>query len=294
MTEERKGEWNLIGASFLWSFFPILTILSIQQIPPITAAGISTLFAAVFFMAWVSVRSEWHLLRNSVWKQILLSTLLIGVLFFGILFIGISHTTAGNTAILLLSQVFFTFLILNVFLSLERNTTLQYIGAFLMVVGAVIVLLPRGGVSVDFGALLIIVATVFPPMGNWFAKQALQEVSPHFLMMVRSTIAGFFLLALGFLIETVTFSFGFETILFIAINGLVLLGFSKILWLEAIRRITVAKAVSMGAIEPVLTIFFAFIILSEIPTMSQLIGIVPVLLGVYLITLPQKDTVTAS
>jgi drug/metabolite transporter (DMT)-like permease len=293
MTEERIGELFKIAEATLWALFPVVTLLGLKGLPPITFAGISTLFAALFFIAWVTWRGEWHYMHNTVWKEIALSTLFVGVLFYGIYFMGISYTTAGNIAVLALSQIFFAFLFLNILLGLEKSTLQKYVGALLMACGALIVLVPKGGVGFDGGALLVVLAMAFAPIGNWFAKRATQEVSPQFLMMVRSIVSGLFLLSIGVVFEHPSATGVTQGVLLaVVFNGVMLLGLSKVLWLEAIKRIPISKATSIGAIEPFLTLLYAYILLAEVPTTIQLASLVPLLIGLYLITRPHKEYVS--
>jgi drug/metabolite transporter (DMT)-like permease len=49
---------------------------------------------------------------------------------------------------------------------------------------------------------------------------------------------------------------------------------------------SITKLSAMLALMPVFTLFFAYIYLDEIPEFRQLLGIVPVLVGGYLITKP--------
>lgn len=284
MTEERRGELYTICESMLWALVPVVALITFRAIPPITLAGISTLLAGLFFVIWVTWRREWRYIYNSVWKEIILSTVFVGVLFYGILFVGISYTTAGNTAILGLSQIFFAFLFINVLLRLEKNTTQQYVGAVCMACGAILVLVPKGSVGLDVGAFLVVLAMAIAPIGNWFAKQATQQVSPHFVMMVRSALAGTFLFCVGFFVEQPHIFFDTKTISLILFNGIVLFGVSKVLWLESIKRISIAKATALSAVEPFFTVGYAFFLLAEVPTTTQVIAIVPLLVGAYLIT----------
>ena len=68
-----------------------------------------------------------------------------------------------------------------------------------------------------------------------------------------------------------------------------MMGLSKIFWVEAIYRISITKASALAALIPVFTIIFAYFTLGETPTMTQLLGIIPVLGGGYLITRPQYN-----
>ena len=71
------------------------------------------------------------------------------------------------------------------------------------------------------------------------------------------------------------------------------MGFSKVIWIESIHRIRISKTISLSSVSPSFTLFFAFLILGDIPTVWQLIGIVPMLLGVYVLTRPSKLEQTA-
>lgn len=284
MSEEKKGELYLAAEIALWSFFPILAHVLVAEMSPVLTAGISTLCAALFFIAWVTYKSEWMYMWNAPWKDMLLSTLCIGVLFYGILFVGASYTTAGNTAIFLLAQVFFAFLLLTVFVRLETAAISHWVGAGLMLVGALIVLYPHDGISVDVGSLIVAGSTVFAPIGNWYAKKATRIVSPAFLMMVRSVVAGVVLTLVGCMFEEVSAAAIGDAWLFLVVNGVVLFGVSKLLWLEAIRRMSISKATAIITVEPFITLVFAYLVLSEVPTIQQLAGALPLCVGVYIIT----------
>ncbi|MBI2356020.1 MAG: DMT family transporter [Candidatus Doudnabacteria bacterium] len=71
--------------------------------------------------------------------------------------------------------------------------------------------------------------------------------------------------------------------LVLLINGLIMLGLSKIFWLEAIHRISVVKANALSSMGPLATLFFAWIILRDAPTSWQLLSIVPMIFGVVLL-----------
>jgi len=68
------------------------------------------------------------------------------------------------------------------------------------------------------------------------------------------------------------------------VNGVLLLGVSKILWLEGIKRISVVKAGALASISPLLTIVVAWPVLHNTPTMAQLFALAPMSLGVMLLS----------
>jgi len=63
---------------------------------------------------------------------------------------------------------------------------------------------------------------------------------------------------------------------------------AKIMWIEALKRISITKLSAMLALMPVFTLIFAYFYLGEVPQLRQILGILPVLIGGYLITRPRR------
>ena len=127
-------------------------------------------------------------------------------------------------------------------------------------------------------------------MANYYTQLARKEVSATFLMFVRSLIGGLCLLLfstiLGQIATTIEIS---ASLWFLIINGVIILGLSKVLWIEAIHRIPITKALSLlFTIVPPLTLLFAYLILDEVPTWFQITGLVPIMAGMYFLIDKQK------
>lgn len=277
-----------IGSSILfWSFFPIVSILAFASVPPLFTAGISTLIAGGAFLGALTLKKQLHFFKTcTVWAEIFLASILIGICYYGLMFYGISKTTAGNATIFSQFEVLFTFLILNTFLKHEPLIKNHVIGAFLMILGAVIILFPRdSGLTINLGDTIIILACLFPPFGNMYAQKALKQVSSTFLMAIRSFVAGTFFLVFSFFWEAPwpTWAEVQPSLPFLIINGLLLLGLAKIFFLEAIKRLPISQCISFGVAQPALTLVFAYFILTEIPTFWQLIGFIPIACGALLL-----------
>lgn len=280
-----SGEFILFATLLIWCFFPIVNKLSFNTVPPVHAAGYASLIAGVTFLIILALRGQLYFFKTcTVWKEICLSTLFIGILFYGFVFYGTSLTTAGNAAVFNLFEVFFTYLILSVIIKSETFVRAHILGACLMVAGALIILVPKMNGQIAWGEVIIMAGCMFTPLGNKYAKDAITQVSPFFLMTVRSLISGVFLTGLAFLMETPPTANGLaEGLPYLIINGVLLLGFSKILWLESIRRIPITKAQSISVITPALTLFFAWLVLGETPTAFQISGLVPIAGGAFLL-----------
>ena len=281
--KERSGELFMLAFTFSEGWFPIFTIIALQYITPVFVYGFTLIFATMSFMVLLVFRKKTReLMLWKAYKDLLLTSLFISIMF-ACIYIGLSYTTAGNMAVLLFLQVFFSFLYFNLF-GREKFAGIHLLGAILMAIGAVIILFPDKFIF-NVGDLLILVAAAIAPIANLYQKRARNQVSSEAILAFRSIIALPILLLLAILIEPIPKWHEIISALpYIAVSGLLLMGLSKIFWVESIHRISITKASAMAALIPVFTLLFAYLTLNEIPGNSQLAGILPVLLGGYLIT----------
>ncbi len=286
---ERTGELFMLAFAFSEGWFPIITIIALQYITPIFVYSFTLIFATMSFMALLVIRKKTReLIFWQAYKNLLLVSLLMSIMF-ACIYIGLSYTSAGNMAVLIFLQVFFSFLYFNLF-GREKFSRIHLSGAILMVFGALIILFPDKFIF-NVGDLLILFAAAIAPIANLFQKRARKQVSSETILAFRSIVALPVLLLLAFLTEPIpSLPDLISALPYIAVSGLLLMGLSKIFWVESIHRISITKASAMAALIPVFTLFFAYLTLNEIPGYSQFAGILPVLLGGYLITRKTKNT----
>lgn len=290
MHQERQGELFILAGASLWGLFPIITILSLNRLEPLTSLAWSTLCATVFFAIMISFRKRWREITNpTALKFILLNALFIGVLLYGFIFYGLQNTSAGNAAIIGQTEVFFSY----IFFHLWRRDFIppaHIIGAVLVLLGAVIVLSPSF-TNLQIGDLFILIGLFFAPFGNFFQQRARKLVSSETIMFGRSAISVPVLFVGALLLGEHSGSTDLKySFVYIGINGLFLLGLSKIFWIEAIHRISVTKANALSCINPLFTLFFAWLILHDTPTSWQLLSFIPMSVGVLLLGTKTRDS----
>lgn len=282
--EKSKGELFTFSSALLWAFFPVVTVLTYAVLPSLVSLAWSTLLAGFFFALLITYRGKWKELNNLLlWKYGFYIALFMGVLYYSLYFIGLETTTPGNSALIAQFEVFTSFLFFRLFRG-ERMSTEYKIGSALTVLGAVIVL-GRDFSGINPGDFFVLAATIGAPAGNLFQQKARQIASSEVIMFLRSAISvpAIFLLAY-FLQAQASLDDLRVSLPYLIINGILLLGLSKILWIEGIHRISVTKANALSSITPLLTLLFAWIILQQAPTVWQLTSLVPLLAGVLLLT----------
>jgi len=269
---------------FLFSLFPILVVLSYANLSSLASLAWSMVFASAFFVGVVTYRKLWYeMLNPQLWKYSFYIALFVGVLFYGLFFVGLEYTTPGNASIIILFQVFTTFLFFNIYRG-EHISFDHKVGAILMIAGA-LVILGKGWSGINVGDLLILGGTFCTPIGNFFQKRAREIASSESVMLLRSLITLAFIFPILYIVGSApTFGDIQTSLVFLLINGILLLGLAKILWIEGIHRMSVTKAIALASIAPFFTLFFSWLILGQMPTQWQLLSLAPFIIGVLLLT----------
>lgn len=285
MTRERQGELLMLGLSILESWFPILSIVAMCYVGALHTYMYSLIIAFFFYMAIMYKRDRFKELKNrAAYKDLLLTTFWITTIFI-LIFIGMRYTTAGNMAVIVFLQVLFSYLYFNV-LGKEKMDTVHLIGAILMTIGALIILIPHD-MQFNKGDWLILLASAFAPIVNLYQKRAREYCSAETILGFRTVVGFPFVALLAYGLEPAAswediksafpYIFLIATLIYVA---------AKIMWIEALNRITITKLSAMLALMPLFTLLFAYLYLGEVPQIRQLMGIIPVLLGGYFITKP--------
>lgn len=289
MRQEREGELFMLLLSILESLFPIFSLFSIALIGALFSYAFVVLIATTVLLTLLIIRGESAaLLLPQAQKELLLTSLFITILFLS-LFISLRYTTAGNVAVLVFLQLLFSYLYFNL-LGPDRLSLLHTMGAVVMGMGAIIMLFPEE-LSLNLGDALALFAAAIAPIANLYQKRARQHVSTITILTYRNLVALPFLFALASVFEPIpTAEMLIEALPYLLANAILVYVIAKVFWVEALHRISITKMSAMVALIPLFTLFFAYLILDETPSYTHLSGIVPIIIGGYLITRPDRLT----
>ena len=287
MTKEREGELFTVVLSVLESLFPILSIITISLVGALHTYAFSLFVALLFFLIIMWKKNLFVELHNKkAYKDLFLTSFFITLLFVFI-FLGLRYTTAGNMSVIIFLQLLFSYLYFNIF-GKEKMDRLHTLGALLMGIGALVILFPDD-MQLNRGDLLIFLAAAIAPIANYYSKRARKHCASETILGFRTLVALPVITLLALLFEPPLLKDSFFAALpYLLIIGLVIFGVSKVLWMEALHRISITKMSAIVALVPVMTLFFAWLFLEELPQGRQMLGIFPVLFGGYLLTKPLK------
>lgn len=283
LTIKHKGMLLAFSQSFLWSLLPVLVLLGYKSVDPFFSLAVVTTVAALFFSFVLTIRGDWREIFLPVaLPYILVNTLLNAFLYFGLVFWGTSFTSAGNVAIILRMENFFSIVLLGGS-GFDKIGRKEVMGGFLMIIGAMIVLFP-GTLQFNKGDLIILFASCLPVLGNVCSKKARVHVGSATIMFVRSSIAAILFWGIAFgngSIPQITLPW--STIVALVLNGFVVMGIARMLWIEAIHLIPISTANSIGSVGPFCTLLIAYLVLGQQPTLWQLSAAVPMVVGLNLL-----------
>ena len=288
MSREREGELLMLGLTILESWFPILSIVSMSYVGAMHTYMYSLIIAFFFYMALMVKRDRFKELKNrAAYKDLLLTTFWITFIF-TLVFIGLQYTTAGNMAVIIFLQVLFSYFYFNVF-GKEKMESIHLIGAVIMGMGALVILFPADFVF-NKGDWLILISAAAAPIVNLYQKRAREYCSAETILGFRTAVGFPFVALMAYIMEpAVSYDNFMSALPYMFLMAALIYVVSKIMWIEALNRISITKLSAMLALLPVFTLFFAYLYLDEVPEAHQMFGIVPVLIGGYLITKPVEE-----
>lgn len=288
MQEERKGEIYMLLLSVLESWFPIFSLFCIPLVGALFSFAFSIVVSSLIFCALIIYKKKVRELFNvQARKDLILTSFFINLLFL-LVFLGLQYTTAGNMAVIIFLQLLFAYLYFNVFGS-DRLSPLHTLAAVIMSIGALMILIPSD-LSFNKGDLIILLAAALAPFANFYQKRARSFVGTETILAFRNVIALPFLFSIALIFEPLPSIQKFiQALPYILAIGFLVFGLSKVFYIEALHRISITKVGAMLALIPPFTLFFAYLVLHELPDLRQALGILPIIIGGYLITKPETD-----
>ncbi|MDQ7784409.1 MAG: DMT family transporter [Desulfomonilaceae bacterium] len=281
----------LVSLCMLWGGNMVSIKISNQGIPPIMAATVRSIVAAVLLWMYASCVGRGVFLPARDLKH----GMAIGALFgteFLILYYGIDLTNASRAIIFLYTQPLWTALGAHFFLSSERLTFTKSIGLILSFSGLVTVFATRPatlGPHYWVGDLMEVGAAVLWAATNIYIKRfMLNKPITHYQTLFSQLFFSIPVLAAGWLI----FEWGRP----VQLDGLVVgslvyqsvvIAFaSYLLWFWMIHRYQVSRLAAFTFLTPLSGVILSGLLLDEPLTALLLAGLALVAAGLYLVNRP--------
>lgn len=277
---------------FLWATSWVLVKIGLQDIPPVTFAGLRYFLAFICLLMFAALKGsvlDIRQLSKSTWLRLVI----LGALFYaitqGAIFVALAYLPAV-TVNLLWSFSSMIVAVLGVVWLAERPTGIQWFGMVLAILGAVLYFLP---VKIPHGQTAGIFAASIGILANSFSSILGRDVNrsgriPPLIVTVVSMGAGsVILLAAG--ISTEEFPRidlqGWGIILWLA---LVNTAFAFTLWNHTLRTLSAVESSIINGTMMVWIPVLAILFLGETVTPKEILGLVVTGLGTLIVQLRKR------
>ena len=274
----------------LWSFAFVAGKIGVTYCPPLILLAARFTLAGLFILGVTAFqRDAWQL----TWRDVAVFAGL-GVannaLYLGLGYTGLQSVSAGLGGLIVSANPVFTAALAALFLG-ERLTARKVLGLLLGIAGVTFIVWHRMSVGTDslhgvlftLASLASIVAgtilfKLFAPKGSLWIGNGIQNMAAGLVLIpVALTFAD-----VNAIQPNMQLLGAFA---FLVLGGSVL---AYALWFYLLKTCGATEASAYHFIMPPLGILFAFLVLGEHVAFRDLLGIVPVALGIYLVTRPAR------
>ena len=284
MSTEKIGYISLVSFLLLDWLFPVFSVEVINNVGVLWLVTLST-WVAWFFSLWVLLKKK--KLNQYKQKEIIVPTILwwlwlwIGTLFY---FYGIKYLNASLASVLLLLQIPIWFIVFNVF-GKEQYNHQQFIGSMLMFIWGFIVVYKWWNL-LNIWSLIMLLATVLMVFWNFFVKKASKHWASSFFLLFNRSILMFVIIGIiTYLFDGApNISIIKESFLDIIAIWFLFMFLAKVLWINALKNLNSIIPLSSFPFVSIIAIILAYFMLGETLNNQQIIGLLPIFIGFFLLT----------
>jgi drug/metabolite transporter (DMT)-like permease len=274
----------------LWSFAFVAGKIGVTDCPPLILLTARCSLAGILILGISAVRGEgWQL----AWRDAVVFAVLgiaNNALFLGLGYTGLKTVSAGLGGLIVSANPVFTAVAAAVFLG-EALTWRKVTGLLLGIAGVAFIVWHRLSVGSDnwHGILYTLASLVSIVVGTILFKVLAPKGSLWVGNGVQNIAGGLALLPFAFTLsdvsEIVPSARLVGALAFLVLGGSIL---AYLLWFHLLKVCGATAASAYHFLMPPLGMLFAFLVLGEHIEFRDLLGIVPVALGIYLVTRPGK------
>ena len=276
----------------LWSYAFVAGKIGVTYCPPLILLAARFSLAGVLILGISAIRRErWSL----SWRDTLVFAVL-GVannaLYLGLGYTGLKTVSAGLGGLIVSANPVFTAVLAALLLN-EQLTWRKVTGLVLGIVGVGLIVWHRMSVGTDSldGILFTLASLASIVVGTILFKLLAPKGSLWIGNGVQNLAAGIVLAPVAFTLSSVNDIVPNLSLLgsfaFLTLGGSVL---AYLIWFHLLRVCGATAASAYHFLMPPLAMIFAWIVLGEHVAFRDLLGVIPVAIGIYLVTRPAAAT----
>ncbi len=291
---EKKTKIDTFGAIALISFSLLLGINHVVikivnlGLNPIFFAGIRSFIAFFFIVLWMKLMKKPIVFH----RENLVISLLAGLIFaleFLFLFLALDFTSISRNSIIYYSMPLWLTILLYLIKNNEKISIINLAGLILAFLG-VIISITNSNTNLIFnyayliGDLLAFLAALFWALLIIIAKSSnFSKETPEMQLLWMVMVSGPILTIFSLFVEDPIRDFQVIHIWGVLFQSIIVVAGGFLFWLWLLSKYPASGVASFSFLTPIFTIFFGWIILSEIMTTNFLVAAFFVIIGLILI-----------
>lgn len=289
MKSHRIAVFQALFVVFLWATSWVFVKIGLQDIPPITFAGLRYFTAFLILAAFLffnEAKHEVKQLSKRMWQRLIVLGILMYAATQGAVFVTLDHLPAVTTN-LLMSFSTIGVATLSIFWLSEKPTWLQWGGILLAISGAMIYFLP---VSIRQSQMVGVIVGLAGMTTNVISSVLGREINraeahhPLVVTVISMGAGSILLLVAGFALEAppVMTLQGWGIILWLALANT---AFAFTLWNHTLRTLTATQSSVIGGTMMIWVPILAFLFIGENITSKEIVGLIITSIGTLIVQL---------
>ncbi len=290
--EEHQGfgatDIFMLLAILCWALNFSFIKIALREFSPLGFNGIRLFFASLILIIVIFISGE----RFSVARSDILKVCVLGIVgntIYQLLFIhGLNWTTASKTSVIMaMTPVFIA--LLSTLLKQEKIHWAGWLGIAISFIGFYLVITRQVGTfhfSWEYlrGDLMILAGNLFWAVYTVFSRPFLEKISPLKWTSITLAVGTVFYLpfAASDIVRIRWSEISFQAWAVLIYSALFAIAICYVIWYASVKRVGNSKTAVYGYLSPIFTILFAYLLLSERITLSQIGGALIIFGGVYL------------
>jgi drug/metabolite transporter (DMT)-like permease len=286
--------WLLLCA--IWGSTWLFIKVGLEDLPPITFAGIRFLIAAAVLLSLIGFRRRPLPSTRSDWTLLAVSGVLAFTLNYGLVFWGEQYISSGLASLLQATIPAFGLVIAHFYLPTERMTASKIMGVLMGVAGVGVIFsnqLSASGNRALAGSAALVLSSICVAFSNVLIKARGKNLDPSIIAAGQMMCGLIPLLLIGIPLEGNPFHFRWTrtavvSLFYLAIVGSVL-AFLLYYWL--MRHMDVTKTMLIALVTPVFAVTLGMLVLDEELDWRTFAGGTLIVAGIGLIVLRRNPQV---
>jgi drug/metabolite transporter (DMT)-like permease len=280
--------WLLLCA--IWGSTWLFIKLGLQDLPPVSFAGIRFVIASLILLSIVAARRRPVPRLRRDWALIAATGLLAFSINYGLLFWGEQYVTSGLAALLQTTIPVFGLVLAHLHLPSERMTISKVCGVGLGVAGVGVIFsnqLSVEGPLALWGCAAIVFGALCAAYANVLVKARGGHIDPAMLAAGQMIFGLIPLLLVGISTEGNPLAFHWTPLALVSLIYLVLVGsvVAFLLYYWLVRNMDVTKTMLISLVTPLVAVLLGMIVLDEKLSWRTIMGGACIMLGIGIVVL---------